>query len=587
MIRGTQPAKLRVGIMCNGMSLRHFQLESLFRVLEIPDVEPALLILDARPASAPFFPDEIPALSRPKGAFWPIYTRLTGLEAGGPLELRDASSELKDIPQIPVTVSRKGEFSECFSDQDVEVIRGHKLDLILKFGFGILEGAVLTAARYGVWAYHHDDPAGYRGSPPAFWEIHQQNPVSGAVLQRLTEGQGGGILLRSCFVKTTLYSYKKNLTNVLNASIDMPALICKDILNGTADYVDGPPCSTSAPIYKLPTNFEVLSFMAKCGGAWIRDQFQGMTTVDSWNVGVVHAPIEKFLEADFKPDVKWLPYKRKKMFIADPFIESSGEQTEILAEEFDYDLNRGYIVRVRVNARGQTEVEQILDDKRHLSYPYVLRHNGVKYVIPESSAAREIALYRVDEPDGRLTKVCALVKNFAGLDATLIRHDGRWWMFATDAHGAKDSNLHLWHAEALEGPWIPHAVNPVKVDIRSSRPAGTPFHHGGVLYRPAQNCSVTYGGSTTINRVLCLTPVKFQEEPVRELRHDRNSEYRYGFHTLAAGDGITVIDGRCDEVNTELVRRKLTHKLRRAFGLSTYPATRVPEYADAATPDRE
>jgi hypothetical protein len=373
----------------------------------------------------------------------------------------------------------------------------------------------------------------------------------------------------------------------LNAGVDMPAQVCKDIVNGTADYVDGAPCSTNAPIYTLPTNLQVAMFVFKCVDAWVRDQFQGLMTVDSWNVGVVHAPIQKFLEPDFKPDVKWLPYKKKGMFIADPFIESSGERTEILAEEFDYDLNRGYIVRVRLNSRGGADVERILDNKRHLSYPYILHHNGINYVIPESSATREISLYRVDDRGGGLTRVGTLVKNFAGLDASIIRHEGRWWMFTTDGDGAKDSNLHLWYADDLEGPWNPHAVNPVKLDIRSSRPAGTPFHHEGKLYRPAQNCSVTYGGSMILNRVLCLTPTKFQEEPVRELRHDGDSEYRYGFHTLAAGDGITVIDGRCDEVNKELVRRKLAYKVRRAFGLAGYPTTRISDYADAATPDRK
>src|SRR5204862_3507905 len=126
----------------------------------------------------------------------------------------------------------------------------------------------------------------------------------------------------------------------------------------------------------------------------------------------------------------------------------------------------------------------------------------------------------------------------------------------------KHGNLHLWYADDLEGPWQAHAVNPVKVDVRSSRPAGTPFYHEGILYRPAQNCSITYGGSTIVNRVSCLTPTQFKEEPVRELRHDPDGEYRYGFHTLAAGDGFTVIDGRCEEVNRELVRRKLMFKIR-------------------------
>src|SRR5213596_456309 len=55
------------------------------------------------------------------------------------------------------------------------------------------------------------------------------------------------------------------------------------------------------------------------------------------------------------------------------------------------------------------------------------------------------------------------------------------------------------------GPWRPHPGNPVKVDVRSSRPAGGPFLFGGNLYRPAQDCSRTYGGGITINRVTHLS----------------------------------------------------------------------------------
>ncbi len=51
--------------------------------------------------------------------------------------------------------------------------------------------------------------------------------------------------------------------------------------------------------------------------------------------------------------------------------------------------------------------------------------------------------------------------------------------------------------EGLEGPWEPHRRNPVKCDVRGSRPAGTPFVHGGELYRPAQDGSKRYGKASS------------------------------------------------------------------------------------------
>ena len=59
------------------------------------------------------------------------------------------------------------------------------------------------------------------------------------------------------------------------------------------------------------------------------------------------------------------------------------------------------------------------------------------------------------------------------------------------------------------GPWKPHKRNPVKSDVRNSRPAGRLFYWNGDLYRPAQDSSQRYGYAMSINRVLRLTPDEF------------------------------------------------------------------------------
>ena len=65
--------------------------------------------------------------------------------------------------------------------------------------------------------------------------------------------------------------------------------------------------------------------------------------------------------------------------------------------KFDHDRKRGYIVRVREDEQGGLSMDTLLEASGHLSYPYLIRHRGAKYIIPESSSAREVALYRMDE----------------------------------------------------------------------------------------------------------------------------------------------------------------------------------------------
>ena len=99
---------------------------------------------------------------------------------------------------------------------------------------------------------------------------------------------------------------------------------------------------------------------------------------------------------------------------------------------------------------------------------------------------------------------------------------------------------------ACAGPgrtWTAHEGNPVKTDSRSARPGGTPFVVDGVLYRPSQDCELSYGRQITINAVEELTEGTFIERPVRLLSPDRRSRYPAGFHTMAQVGARTLVDG--------------------------------------------
>ena len=67
-----------------------------------------------------------------------------------------------------------------------------KPDVLVRFGFGIVKGPMLDLPTHGVWGFHHGDEEKFRGGPPGFWEIMHDDPVTGAVLQRLTEKLDAG-----------------------------------------------------------------------------------------------------------------------------------------------------------------------------------------------------------------------------------------------------------------------------------------------------------------------------------------------------------------------------------------------------------
>jgi hypothetical protein len=213
-------------------------------------------------------------------------------------------------------------------------------------------------------------------------------------------------------------------------------------------------------------------------------------------------------------------------------------------EEWDHNRGKSRIVAVDLDENGGfSRPAIVMNPTFHVSYPYLLEWDGDLYCIPETGRLRRVDLYRCTAFPGSWARVGSLIEGFPAQDPTVLRHGGRWWLLCGGPRLAS-AELHAWHADDLQGPWQRHPGNPLKTDIRSSRPAGTPFIHNGRLYRPAQDGSRTYGGAVSINRVVRLTPTKFEEETVATLRPARDGPYRSGIHTVSAVGDVTLIDAK-------------------------------------------
>ena len=196
----------------------------------------------------------------------------------------------------------------------------------------------------------------------------------------------------------------------------------------------------------------------------------------------------------------------------------------------------------------------------HLSYPSTWAEGERVFCLPEMAASRRQVLYELKrgmapEP------LCVVGENIGMADPTLMKVDGLYWIAYTDTSVGTYDNLCLLHAPRLEGPWVPHVGNPVKIDARSSRPGGTPFRVGDGLYRPAQDCSREYGGALTINHVVLCTPDAYREEPAATLRPDPGGAFPDGLHTLSFGEGLAVIDGKRNSFHPAILGCKLGRRL--------------------------
>ncbi len=264
-----------------------------------------------------------------------------------------------------------------------------------------------------------------------------------------------------------------------------------------------------------------------------------------YNIGVVREPIYSFLDPQWNPNIFWLPRLPKSAtFIADPFGIVFNKKKYLFCEYFDYRESKGRILSKEIEKTligGGFENAIVLPC--HTSYPFLLKHDGRVFCIPETSRANEIALYRMVTLPNKWKKEAVLLDGVPALDPSIVQFKNRWWLFY--AVKSTDSlDLYISYADSIYGPWRPHAKQPVKSDSASTRPGGTPFIHEGRLYRPAQDCSKVYGGRVVINEVVVLSPVEFEEKVVSVVEPDRNGPYPDGLHTLSAMGNTTLIDGK-------------------------------------------
>ena len=228
---------------------------------------------------------------------------------------------------------------------------------------------------------------------------------------------------------------------------------------------------------------------------------------------------------------------------ADPFPVVSNGRVLIFLEELPLATRRGHISVIEFRDGVWSDPTPVLRRQYHMSYPLVFEWDHAWYMMPETSQNRSLEVYRAVDFPLAWEPYARLMSNIDIVDATIQQIGEDWWLFATvGVHGAPAwDSLYLFHGASPLGPWTEHPQNPVKVDVRSSRPAGRLFVREGVWHRPAQDCTVRYGYALAFNRIDRIDRRVFQETTVSRWEPDPN-QGMIAHHTVNAIDGMSVID---------------------------------------------
>jgi len=466
-----------------------------------------------------------------------------------PLEIVDCSDRLADIRSMEVEPIGK-KFVQHFPPASIEQIRAADLDVLIRFGFNILHGGILKAARYGVWSYHHGDNDFYRGGPSHFWELYERNPLSGVILQVLTEELDGGLVLcKSLFPTEQTISVSRNRFAPYWGSTDLMISKLNELHQYGWEYVQAralpsAPYQGRRKIYRTPTNVEMARWLGPVFITKAVQHFSHQKQAQHWRIGIRQNE-KKMFESETGCDLdgfRWIE-PAKGHFWADPFPLENSEKRWVFFEEYSYKQSRGWISAGEISPTGDlSSPVRCLDiANHHLSYPHVFRCGADLFMIPESWDSNAVTLFRCEQFPGKwIAEKILLQGRF--VDTTVWQHEDLWWLMTTYADpDARCGSLLLFYSESLTGNWRFHPANPISTDVRTNRGAGRVFWTGHHWIRPSQSCSPTYGYNISFNQIVVLSKCRYSEKTIKIVNP---ADDLRGVHTYNHVGNLEFIDSK-------------------------------------------
>ena len=520
-----RPRALRIGLFVDARLQPRWAIDAFAKVLDSGLGELALIA-------------EMRAAGPRPSLLYKLYGGIDRLAFGGgedPAEQADAVTELSHQRFMPLSS-----------------IGQAPADLDLAFALGDFDDAVLDGiARYGVWRFYFGaDVAADDGEAMAGWrEVAEGAPLTASgVKVRLAAGAAPRLAYQS-WSRTNPFSVARNRAQVLRKTAEFAFRALRELQRYGHDWLEQcKPARQARASRAAPGNLEMLKSISSIGGRILQRGVEKALNVEQWFLAYRfsdgRAGDARAVAPDLGGYTRLMPPKDR--YWADPFVLEKNGRYFVFFEELPFKARRAHISMLEIDpASGRASAPvRVLERDYHLSYPFLVEHDGQLYMIPETAQNGTVEAYRcVDFPlRWKLERV--LLEGVRCVDATFHRGADRWWMFANAAAmGSRmfDDELHIFHAERLLGDWRPHPRNPVKSDARCARPAGQLFWRNAALYRPAQICAPLYGSGLSINRVLRLTPHEYAERQVERILPSTRDGL-LGIHTINRSGDLTVVD---------------------------------------------
>lgn len=228
-----------------------------------------------------------------------------------------------------------------------------------------------------------------------------------------------------------------------------------------------------------------------------------------------------------------------RYWAADPFLFEYAGKTYIFAELYDYVKCKGCLGYYELSACSP-EWTPIIEEEYHLSYPYIFENEQGIFIMPESGANKDLALYRAITFPDKWEKVTTIRKNVQYGDTTPFEWNDSKYALTYDVRTENYKLVLLNLVDENRDQEISCS------NILCRRPAGATFLLNGKWMRTAQDCKEGYGKGLCFYEFLLDEQEQYSEELVEIISPDQlklsYELYRDGMHTYNGTDNYEVID---------------------------------------------
>jgi len=388
--------------------------------------------------------------------------------------------------------------------EDIKYIENEKFDILIRSCTNILNEDLLRCPKFGIISFHHGDYSKYRGSPAGFWEVYYKEKNTGFVIQKLEKKLDYGKIILEGFLQTKSF-FLYNQAELFKKSNFYIKKVLLDFHKNKKFYFIKK--RDKGKIFETPRIINQIRYLFNTTKILIKKKIYNNNNfkIAYFNLKKINSPI--------------IIKNSSKKFLADPFLIKHKNNNFCFAEEYDYIKKKGHLVCIDLNKKKNNQ-KIIINEKFHLSFPYVFNYNNKFFMCPDTSSISEIRLYECVNFPLKWKFYKTIKKNINSVDNIIFKSKGLWWLFTNvdqSKTGDFSHDLSIFYSKKspLTNRWKSHSLNPIKINSLESRNAGFLFENKKMIRISQVQGFDNYGENINFHLIKTLTTTKYKEQLIK------------------------------------------------------------------------